>query len=80
MYLSILEFKFLIEFVYSDLLNENTLTNIIEEKKQTNSNEIIESVDMKDASDEKWLLTINNLVRLCIQFKLERLEKSLKFL
>ena len=32
---------------------------------------------MKDASDEKWLLTINNLVRLCIQFKLERLEKLL---
>ena len=30
-----------------------------------------------NTSEEKWLLTINNLVRLCIQFKLDRLEKLL---
>ncbi len=77
-----LEFKFIIEFIYSDLLNENTLTAIIEEKKLINttatndSNEIKEILDM-NTSEEKWLLTINNLVRLCIQFKLDRLEKLL---
>lgn len=77
-----LEFKFIIEFIYSDLLNENTLTAIIEEKKLINttaandSNEIKETFDM-NTSEEKWLLTINNLVRLCIQFKLDRLEKLL---
>jgi hypothetical protein len=82
-----LEFKILLKYIYSDMLDEVLLKEFLEKEKLNDSNlEVIEIIN-NSANDEetsyfntisdKWLLCINNLIRYSILFKMDRLQKLL---
>jgi hypothetical protein len=99
--ISDLEFKLVLEFIYTENLNETILAELVEAtRQQVNSGqhhdqvikklnrlsfEELERAEFYDESTvldfesdaERWMLTVNKLMRNAIRFRLERLEKLL---
>jgi hypothetical protein len=99
--MSDLEFRLILDYLYTDNLNEDILGELAETAKQqrvetdqssersvlTNKLsfqelERVESYDENlvldfESDEERWMLTVNKLMRIAIRFKLERLEKLL---
>ena len=81
------EFRLILEYIYSDDLNEELLNQAINDYKIENVEVKLIDLDLskeenyKDAvfdyKLEKWYLIVNNLIRFSIKFKMDRLEKLL---
>jgi hypothetical protein len=88
------EAKLLLDFIYTDNLNENLIIELFESNKKIKTHpnndtsfKIIEN-ELKswekdnqildfESDEEKWLLSLNQMIRLAFLFKLDRFEKLL---
>ncbi len=83
----LLVFRLIVEFIYSDALNEILLESIIQEESSKSLPDQTSELSLDETkknfhldfecNQENWFLVINNIIRLSIFFKLERLEKLL---
>jgi hypothetical protein len=72
------EFLIVLDFLYTDMLNEVKLKQLVEIEKEREE-EVVSNIEISESiiDHDKWMLCINRIIRFTVKYKLRRLESLL---